>query len=81
MLTNSQQKILLKIHNSDNDCYVNDFVPSIYKYHSSFYRAIKDLKLILSVEKEVLNGRNVFRLNFDGKIFTNLLKILTKGDK
>jgi hypothetical protein len=71
-LTVSQQKILFEIYKKDK-CAIHDFVPEQFKYHSSFYRALRDMPPEL-LTKTMKDGQNVFKLTLDGELLVFALK-------
>lgn len=75
LLSNHQQLILIKLSDYTGNAKVNLFVPELFKYHSSFYRALKGMGMFIKKEKDI-EGNNVFTLTLDGLVIGNLLKNL-----
>jgi hypothetical protein len=73
LISKSNQKVLLKILNmpEDVEAEVHDFVPSLFKYHSSFYLSIKDILPLLKIQKR--DKRNVFHLTLKGQAVAEIL--------
>ena len=73
MISLKQQQILRIIWKKGSKASIKDFVPSLFKYHSSFYRSFKGLEPYVRKQKDK-NGKNIFILNLDGYFLANLLE-------
>ena len=75
ILTKHQQLILIELARFKGNARVNLFVPKLFHYHSSFYRALIGMGMFIKKEKDI-EGHNIFTLTLDGLVIANLLKNL-----
>jgi len=75
LLSKHQQLILIELARFKGNARVNLFVPKLFHYHSSFYRALHGMGMFIKKEKDI-EGQNIFTLTLDGLVVGNLLKNL-----
>ena len=75
IISRNNQKVLIRILNmpEDEEAHIHDFVPSIFKYHSSFYFSIKEISELLKIQKR--DKRNVFHLSLKGQAIAEVLGV------